>query len=177
MSDCMGCGGNVNAEGGGYCEQIERLTARVTELLTSYERVALELSACEDKRGEALRERDEARAERDRYRDVLLSKHGGEPVALIAELDEARSDLRASGQVIEDLRGEVARLQQALHDHACDADCPVQTLLATQKALVEALARIVKNAQARTILTDSAVLKGVTSIALAALAAAEGRGT
>ena len=33
--------------------------------------------------------------ERDRYRDALVARHGGEPVALLSELDEARADLQA----------------------------------------------------------------------------------
>ena len=36
------------------------LTERYQELLAKYEAVALDLSACEDKRGEALDERDQA---------------------------------------------------------------------------------------------------------------------
>lgn len=39
-------------------------------------------------------ERNSARTERDRYRDTLLARHGGEPVALLKELDAARADLR-----------------------------------------------------------------------------------
>ena len=38
-------------------------------------------------------ERDEARAEVARLTDVLLSKHGGEPLALLDELDEARAEV------------------------------------------------------------------------------------
>lgn len=40
----------------------------------------------------ALRDRDALMAERDRYRDALIAKHGGEPVALLAELDAARAE-------------------------------------------------------------------------------------
>lgn len=60
-----------------------------------------EIAACREvvgARSERLRvdlerlvdERDEARAERDRYLETLLSRHGGEPVMLLRELDEAR---------------------------------------------------------------------------------------
>jgi hypothetical protein len=38
----------------------------------------------------------ELQAERDKYRDTLLSKHGGEPLALLEELDEARAERDAA---------------------------------------------------------------------------------
>ena len=41
----------------------------------------------------AAQERDEARAKADRLSEVLLSKHGGEPMALLRELDEARAEV------------------------------------------------------------------------------------
>lgn len=40
-----------------------------------------------------VKERDEARAEAARLTDVLRSKHGGEPLALLDELDEARDEI------------------------------------------------------------------------------------
>ena len=44
---------------------------------------------------EARKERDAARAEAKKYHDALVARHGGEPVALLSELDEARADLQA----------------------------------------------------------------------------------
>ena len=58
-----------------------------------------EVTALRERAEAALRERDEARAERDRYLDTLLSRHGGEPIALLSELDEAREALRRLGNV------------------------------------------------------------------------------
>lgn len=54
------------------------------------------------------RERDEARAEVEKLRATLVSKHGGEPLALLAELDAARAE-------VERLRG---RLDTAVHAEA-----------------------------------------------------------
>ncbi len=34
----------------------------------------------------------ELEAERDRYHDALIARHGGEPIALLSELDEARAE-------------------------------------------------------------------------------------
>jgi len=42
-----------------------------------------------------LAERDAARAEAKKYHDALVARHGGEPVALLSEMDEARADLQA----------------------------------------------------------------------------------
>lgn len=42
---------------------------------------------------EARQQRDEARAEVEKLRDVLASKHGGEPEALLRELDKARAEV------------------------------------------------------------------------------------
>ena len=45
----------------------------------------------------------ELAAERDRYRDALVARHGGEPIALLSELDEARAEaekLRADLQAM-----------------------------------------------------------------------------
>jgi hypothetical protein len=60
----------------------------------------------------------EARAEAKRYHDALISKHGGEPVALLKELDEARAEVltlkrkdREWYKAAEKLRAEVERLR------------------------------------------------------------------
>ena len=44
---------------------------------------------------DAHEEWQQAEAERDRFRDTLLARHGGEPLALLDELDEARNELAA----------------------------------------------------------------------------------
>lgn len=44
------------------------------------------------------RELQRVTAERDQYRDTLTAKHGGEPLALLSELDEARAELAALWQ-------------------------------------------------------------------------------
>jgi len=58
---------------------------------------------------EAQKQRDEARAEAARLTDVLRSKHGGEPLALLDELDEARAEVAAAYQ-----RGAEAMREAAL---------------------------------------------------------------
>lgn len=43
-------------------------------------------------------------AERDKYHDALIARHGGEPIALLSELDEARAErdaLRADAERLE----------------------------------------------------------------------------
>lgn len=42
---------------------------------------------------EVLAERDAARAEAKKYHDALVARHGGEPVALLSELDAARAEV------------------------------------------------------------------------------------
>lgn len=44
------------------------------------------------------RELQRVTAERNQYRDTLTAKHGGEPLALLSELDEARAELAALRQ-------------------------------------------------------------------------------
>jgi len=58
-------------------------------------------------RCEVVKQLDEARVEVARLTDVLLSKHGGEPLSLMDELDEARAE-------VEKLKLEVKNLTLAL---------------------------------------------------------------
>lgn len=56
-------------------------------------------------------ERRKAEAERDRYHDALIARHGGEPIALLSELDEARAErdaLRADAERYRWLRGDTS---------------------------------------------------------------------
>lgn len=46
----------------------------------------------ESESGDWVRHAD-AEAEIEKLRDVLVSRHGGEPIALLSELDEARSEI------------------------------------------------------------------------------------
>lgn len=54
---------------------------------------------------------DELAAERDRYRDALVARHGGEPLALLSELDAARAERDAAISQASSLTG---RLDGAL---------------------------------------------------------------
>lgn len=45
----------------------------------------------------------ELAAERDRYRDALVARHGGEPLALLSELDAARAERDAARQELNEL--------------------------------------------------------------------------
>lgn len=69
----------------------------------------------------------ELAAERDRYRDALVARHGGEPLALLSELDAARAERDAVRQELNELdiylrcrgaQGEsvLARIQRMEHD-------------------------------------------------------------
>ena len=49
------------------------------------------------------RERDEARREANRLTDVLVSRHGGEPLDLMEELDEARAEIERLATSLEEL--------------------------------------------------------------------------
>lgn len=49
-------------------------------------------------------------AERDRYRDTLLSRHGGECLALLDELDEARERIADLTRELEEARRDAVRL-------------------------------------------------------------------
>ena len=62
-------------------EQYDAECMRLTELMERAEQCAVEEGV----------KREKAEAERDQYRDVLLSKHGGEPLALLDELDIERA--------------------------------------------------------------------------------------
>lgn len=46
----------------------------------------------------------EAKTERDKYHDALIARHGGEPVALLSELDEARERLAEAKAELERLK-------------------------------------------------------------------------
>lgn len=58
-------------------------------------------------------------AERDRYRDALLSRHGGECLALLDELDEARERIAALTRELAmaaEKDAEIARLRKRLRE-------------------------------------------------------------
>lgn len=50
----------------------------------------------------------ELAAERDRYRDALVARHGGEPLALLSELDAARAERDAAVAKCAELEREMA---------------------------------------------------------------------
>lgn len=50
----------------------------------------------------------ELAAERDRYRDALVARHGGEPLALLSELDAARAERDGLRSVCELVAGNLA---------------------------------------------------------------------
>jgi uncharacterized coiled-coil DUF342 family protein len=100
------------------------------------------LSACSEllakrEECEALQRESEAvRNVAKLYHDALVARHGGEPIALLSELDEARADAerlraalknggRAAGRAMDELRAELAavkrqrdELQSQLSAHA-----------------------------------------------------------
>lgn len=55
---------------------------------------------------EALAEIERLRAERDRYHDALIARHGGEPIALLSELDEARAERDALRALLVDVQNQ-----------------------------------------------------------------------
>ena len=65
--------------------------------------------------------------DRDRLQAVLLSKHGGEPLALLAELDTARAELADLGRV---------------HQHLADEESENDRLRAQRDGLLAAAERV-----------------------------------
>ena len=49
-------------------------------------------------------ERDAARAEAKKYHDALVARHGGEPIALLSELDAARAEVERLAKQLAELR-------------------------------------------------------------------------
>lgn len=52
---------------------------------------------------------DEVTRERDQYRDTLVARHGGEPLALLSELDEARQRIAALTRELAEARKDAER--------------------------------------------------------------------
>lgn len=59
------------------------------------------------------------RKERDRYHDALVARHGGEPVALLEELDKARAEIsrleRERNELASSSMAEIALLKAEVH--------------------------------------------------------------
>lgn len=69
------------------CADAARLLRDLVAERDALERSAMAWAARVD---ELVLERDEALADAKKYHDALIARHGGEPIALLAELDEAR---------------------------------------------------------------------------------------
>lgn len=75
--------------------------------MTSNEKLRAELEDAKllaERRRWGSEELDKVRAERDRYHDVLLERHGGECFALLDELDEAREERDRMRKFLEETR-------------------------------------------------------------------------
>lgn len=46
--------------------------------------------------------------ERDKYHDALIARHGGEPIALLSELDEARAENAALKDLLREARDRIS---------------------------------------------------------------------
>lgn len=107
-SRCLYCGAVHRSEGDECFPSVDRLFTllyeaedEVNDLQSKVERLTLE--------------RDDARVEMDHLRGVIESKHGGEPLALIDELDAARH--------------EVKRWRSLVSEALLSADCTWETSL------------------------------------------------
>lgn len=56
----------------------------------------------------------DARAEVEKLKGVLLSRHGGEPLSLLAELDQAKADLARLAGIVERVKA-VPRYERVSH--------------------------------------------------------------
>lgn len=85
----------------------ELLAARESMSLPGYQRI--------------VDERDAARAEAKKYHDALVARHGGEPIALLSELDAARA-------VAEQARRDGQEIAAGLHENLAEVRAEVERL-------------------------------------------------
>lgn len=64
----------------------------------------------------------ELERERDRYHDALLSRHGGEPLALLDELDTARAEIRTAALAMRERCAQACESEVVCYASAGDSD-------------------------------------------------------
>ena len=65
-------------------------------------------------------ELERAEADRDQYRDVLLSKHGGEPLALLDELDIERARVEVAEAALAEVEQQLVEVTGRLRQQVAD---------------------------------------------------------
>lgn len=88
----------------GEVEELHALCMKLAAVRSSYEAACLRVDAMAT-------ERDGAREERDTLKATLLARHGGEPLALLAELDAAREAQRRAEESLRAVQAKSDRIE------------------------------------------------------------------